>query len=94
MLISHPSFFSPDSKRGNPMISSMLFASRIASNFSSWDVASVERRAEASTVFVRFGLKDEAPDRNLFPNLEGFRRDIAVCARPPRPGISVKRQVC
>lgn len=59
----------------------MLFASRIASNFSSWDVASVERREENSTVFVRLGLNVAVLDRNLFPYLLGFREGI-VAARP------------
>lgn len=77
MLISHPTLFSPASKRGKPSASSMLFASRIASNFSSWDVVSVDRREENSTVFVR-GLNDALFDRNLFPYLLGFRIGIGM----------------
>ena len=55
----------------------------IASNFSSWDVASEERREENSTVFVLRGLNEAAPDRNLvlLPYLLGFREGIAT-----RPG--------
>lgn len=82
MLISQPTRLSPDSKRGNPSASSMLFASRIASNFSSWDVVSVDRREENSTVFVRFCLKEELFDRNLFPYLLGFRRGIRMLCPP------------
>lgn len=78
MLMSQPTRFSPDSKRGKPCASSILFASRIASNFSSCDVASVERREENSTVFVRLGLKDDVFDRNLFPYLLGFRKAIGM----------------
>lgn len=36
----------------------------------------MERREENSTVFVRRGFEDAAPDRNLFPNLLGFREGI------------------
>lgn len=55
----------------------MLFANRMASNFSSWEVASVERRELNSTVFARFGLKDAVLDRNLlFPYLLGFREGM------------------
>lgn len=64
----------------------MLFASRIASNFSSWDVASVDRREENSMVFVRFGLKDAAFDRNLFPYLLGFLIGIATTRPLARAG--------
>lgn len=56
----------------------MLLASRIASNFSSWEVASVERREPNSTVFVRRGFEDAAADRNFCPNLLGFREGIAT----------------
>lgn len=57
----------------------MLLAKRMASNFSSCEVASVDRRAPNSTVLVRLGLDEAAPDRNLlFPYLLGFRVGIAT----------------
>ena len=56
----------------------MLLANRMASNFSSWDVASVERNELNSTVFARRGLEDAALERNLFPYLLGFREGIAT----------------
>lgn len=77
IFMSQPTLFSPASNRGKPMASSMLLASRIASNFSSWEVASVERREENSTVFARLGLNEAALDRNLCPYLLGFREGIA-----------------
>ena len=61
----------------------MLLASRMASNFSSWEVASVERREENSTVLDRRGFEDAAPDRYLlFPYLLGFREGMAKFGGP------------
>lgn len=56
----------------------MLLANRMASNFSSWDVASVERNELNWTVLERRGFEDAALDRNLFPYLLGFREGIAT----------------
>jgi hypothetical protein len=55
----------------------------MASNFSSWDVASVERKELNCTVLERRGSEDAAPDRNLFPYLLGFREGITTL-RPAR----------
>ena len=64
----------------------MLFASRMASNFSSWDVVSVARRDENSTVSVFRGLKDEPLERKLFPYLLGFREGIVYAPAPSGRG--------
>jgi len=66
----------------------MLLAKRMASNFSSCEVASVDRRAPNSTVFVFRGFEEAAPDRNLFPNLLGFREGIAALFLFAQPGNS------
>lgn len=87
--MSQPTLFSPDSKRGKPKASSILFASRIASNFSSWDVASVDLNDENSTVFVRLGLKLAELDRNLLPYLLGCRVGIAAA----RPAVGTEYQL-
>ena len=50
----------------------------MASNFSSWEVASVERKELNWTVFERRGFEDAALDLNLFPYLLGFRGGIAT----------------
>jgi hypothetical protein len=71
----------------------MLFANRIASNFSSWEVASEDRREENSTVFVLLGLKDAALDRNLFPYLLGFREGIAIRPRQLRITARLETEV-
>jgi hypothetical protein len=60
------------------MDSSMVFARRTASNFSSWEVASEDRSDVNSTVFARFGLKDAALDRNLLPYLLGLREGMVL----------------
>src|SRR5579862_8188776 len=51
MLHNHPTFFLPLSCRAKPMDSSMLWARRVASNFSSRDVASEGRRESAAKAF-------------------------------------------
>lgn len=56
----------------------MLLANRMASNFSSCEVASVERRELNSTVLARRGFEDAALDRNLLPYLLGFLEGIAT----------------
>lgn len=56
----------------------MLLANRMASNFSSWEVASVDRKELNWTVLERRGFEDAALDRNLFPYLLGFLGGIAT----------------
>lgn len=50
----------------------------MASNFSSWEVASVDRKELNWTVLERRGFEDAALDRNLFPYLLGFLEGIAT----------------
>src|SRR5438445_7909642 len=50
MLISQPTFLGPASYRSNPILSSIDFASREVSNFSSALVLSVESRSLLATV--------------------------------------------
>ena len=60
----------------------MELASRVASSFSSCEVASLDRKVEASIVFVLRGLKDDLEGLKLRPKLRSaLRAGIATVER-------------